>query len=120
MKHSLIIDTSATQAHSLAPTLACDFGMPHDRAARVAARRAFVALKRVFLDAAILLEGSAGARLRRRVRLALEPSELLSLQNNLLDALPETDERSAHHRHALYRQLDELFPETALTGFVPL
>jgi hypothetical protein len=117
MKQPLIID-NATAA--MPRTLSHGFGMPHDRAARVAARRAFVAMKRVFLDAAILLEGSAGACLRRRVRLALEPSELLSLQDSLLGGLPVHDERSRHHRHALYRQLEELFPETALTGFVPL
>ena len=118
MKQHLTITHTAPLAPFMAHEPASDFGMPHDRAARLAARRAFVAMKRVFLDAATLLEGSAGARLRRRVRLALEPWELLSLQNALLDALPDSDERSARHRHALYRQLDELFPQTG--GFAPL
>jgi hypothetical protein len=117
MKHLPITDAATA---FMPRTMACGFGMPHDRAARVAARRAFVAMKRVFLDAAILLEGSSGACLRRRVRLALQPSELLSLQATLIDGLPVNDERSRHHRHALYRQLEELIPETALTGFVPL
>jgi hypothetical protein len=120
MKHHHLNTNELTFPPIMPPPLDSGFGLPHERATRVAARRIFVAMKRVFLDAASMLDGSAGVQLRRRIRLALEPTDLLVLQNDLLDALPSDDERSAQHRHALYRQLDQLFPDTALTGFVPL
>jgi hypothetical protein len=91
-----------------------------ERAARIASRHRFVAAKRSFLDAASLTEGVSGAQLRRRIRLAPEPSHLLALQEELLEALPQDSVQVGHYLRALYRELDALFPDSALTGFVPL
>jgi len=97
-----------------------EFGLPHERAARIAARRIFVAMKRVYLDAASPLPGSEGARLRRRIRNAVEPADLLAVHTELLDALAPLEDDAVTQRHALHRQLGEAFVDAALTGFVPL
>lgn len=97
-----------------------DCGLPQERAMRIAARRVFVAMKRVYLDAASPLQGSTGARLRRRIRHAVEPADLLAVHAELLDALAPLEADSVTQRHALHRQLGEAFVDAALTGFVPL
>lgn len=97
-----------------------DCGLPHERATRIAARRIFVAMKRVYLDAASPLQGSAGARLRRRIRQAIEPADLIAVHAELLDALAPLDQGAITQRHALHRQLGEAFVDATLTGFVPL
>ena len=49
------------------------FGMPEDRLARMAARRAFVEMKTCFMHAVAEIEGSTGALLQRKVRMAGSP-----------------------------------------------
>lgn len=88
-------------------------GMPDDRLARVAARRAFVEMKQVFMRAAADAEGSVGEMLRHRVRAANEPVELWRIRAVILASLPSHHERSLVHRIELHRQLDSLFPFNA-------
>ncbi len=85
-------------------------GMPDDRLARMAARRAFVEMKQVFMRAAADVEGSVGEMLNLRIRAANEPVELWRLRAVLLASLPSHHERSLIHRIELHRQLDSLFP----------
>jgi len=121
MTQHLQAAAAAAYAPIAVPLAALDCGLPQERAMRIAARRVFVAMKRVYLDAASPLEGSTGARLRRRIRQAIEPADLLELHVELLDALSPQDAYAAAHRRALHRQLDEVFPDSALTGwFAPL
>ena len=84
--------------------------MPDDRLARMAARRAFVDMKQVFIRAAADVEGDIGQVLQERVRLSNEPVELWRLRAVLLASLPNHLERSLAHRIELHRQLDSLFP----------
>lgn len=94
------------------------FGMPEDRLARVAARRAFVEMKACFMRAAAEIEGSTGALLQRKVRLAGEVIELWRLRHAVVAALPLSAEM---HRRELRQQIDSAFPEGGgNTGFVPL
>ncbi len=114
-------------------------GLPHDRFARVAARRAFVELKQTFLDALDVLPAvrpgagagvvtgagsgaGAGAGvlagvadvewLRQQVRSAEEPEDLWLLRALAFAALAGTDGERRRHRQALRRSLDRLFPDT--------
>ncbi len=70
-------------------------GLPAERAARIAARQAFVQLKRCFMDAAGLVPGSMGELLRRKIRGAHEPLDLWHLREVLLALLPCEDEAPA-------------------------
>ena len=97
------------------------FGLPEDRLARIAARRAFVELKTSFMRAASDAGGPSGELLRRKVRDADEALQLWRLRVALLAALPSGHERTAQHRSELLRQLDSVFPDSGPeTGFVPL
>ena len=98
------------------------FGLPEDRLARIAARRAFVELKSSFMNAASEACGPTAELLRRKVRAADEALQLWGLRLALLAALPVDKEQSAQQRQALLRQLDSVFPEDRgpETGFVPL
>lgn len=89
-------------------------GLPGDRMARLAARKAFVELKLGFIDAVSALGGREGDWLRQQVRHAEEPVDLWLLRGPLLDALsgPEPERRVARLR--LRRSLEALFPETEL------
>lgn len=96
------------------------FGMPEDRLARMAARRAFVEMKTCFMRAAADIEGSTGALLQRQVRLAGEVIELWRLRHAVLSALPQS-QASEMHRQELMQQIDSAFPEgEGNTAFVPL
>ena len=101
------------------------FGLPHDRAARVAARRAFVEMKQLFMRAAEQLDHGKGAWLRAQVRAAEEPTDLWVLRNPLLTALRVEDTRTRALRAELYRSLDNVFAERlsdlpGLDGLPPL
>lgn len=85
------------------------YGLPEERAARIAARRAFVGMKLVYLSVSEQLEGDAGERLRPLVRHAVQPLELLALQGELLDALSPWRPAHARLRLALRRASDVLF-----------
>ena len=97
------------------------FGLPDERLARVAARRAFVEMKQAFIRAAADIDGTVGALLQRKVRSATEAVELWRLRAVVLASLAPSHERTPLHRGELHRQLDSVFPERgADTGFVPL
>src|SRR5204862_7931258 len=82
------------------------FGLPDERLARVAARRAFVEMKHAFMRAAADIDGVIGAMLQRKVRNATEAADLWRLRAVLLASLSSTHERTALHRWELHRQLD--------------
>ncbi|MDO9074718.1 MAG: hypothetical protein Q7U73_15775 [Rubrivivax sp.] len=82
-------------------------GLPGDRGARLAAREAFVSLKRSFLDA---LESVPAAEwLRVQVRAAEEPVDLWLLRAPVFAALSRMDADSRTHRQRLHRSLDTIF-----------
>lgn len=86
-------------------------GMPGDRMARLAARKAFVELKLGFLDAVNMLGGRDGTWLRQQVRHAEEPVDLLLLRGPLLEALAGNEPERRVARLRLRRALDSLFPD---------
>jgi len=92
-------------------------GMPQDRAARLAARRAFVDMKLLFQRATAPLEDRKGEWLRQQVRLANDPMDLWLLHGPVLRALSLDDQRHRGIRAELYRSLDSIFPEAF--GFDP-
>ena len=97
------------------------FGMPDDRLARVAARRAFVELKQVFMQAAADIEGPIGDMLQRKIRSATEAAELWHMRIAVWDALHAEHDNTPRHRLALRSQLDNMFPEyRPNTSFMPL
>lgn len=88
------------------------YGLPADRQARIAARRAFVDMKADLMCACAVLPGTKGASLRQQVRQAAETVELWRLRTTVLAALPQRHPRSAGHRDGLQRQLTRLFPDS--------
>ncbi len=103
------------EADSLTDSLS---GMPADRAARIAARRAFVEMKQIFIRAVAPLGDRKAAWLRSQVRLANEPIDLWLLRGPVLAALRHEDGCTRTLRADLYRGLDSLFPDAnmALAG----
>jgi len=87
-------------------------GMPQDRLARLAARRAFVDLKHDFMAATAGLPGHRGEWLRQRIRRAEDPYNLWQLRHSLFAALPGNDPDTCSIRHALKTGLDSLFTES--------
>lgn len=97
------------------------YGMPDERLARVAARRAFVEMKQAFLRATTDIETPVGRVLHGKVRSATDAFELWRLRAAVLAALSAHHERTPAHRAELRRQLDSLFPDQAEeTGVLPL
>ncbi len=96
-------------------------GTPQERLARVAARRAFVEMKQVFMLATANLAGANAALLCHRVRQAADVTELWRLRESVLAALPTDTERGQRYRRELHEQLDAAFPQSGHdTSFVPL
>jgi hypothetical protein len=89
------------------------FNLPDERISRIAARRAFVALKLCFMRAAADIDGSLGARLQRQVRHASEAVQLWQLRAAVLAALQASHERTPIHRIELRRQLDSIFADSS-------
>ena len=79
-------------------------GLPHDRLARLAARRVFVDLKATFMAAVASLPGPQGSWLRVQVRGAEEPVDLWLLRAAVLQALNQHD---AAQREVAQDVLDE-------------
>jgi hypothetical protein len=95
-------------------------GMPHDRLARIAARRAFVGLKRDFMHAVAALDDERGHWLRNQVRKAEEPEDLLLLRGHVFASLSGQDVTRTECRRLLRRSLDSQFPDSApRSGFLP-
>lgn len=89
-----------------------DPGLPQDRHARIAARRAFVGLKHQFMAAVESLDGMRGDWLRHQVRQAHEPADLWMLRGAVFAALDTQDEFSRRTRVDLDRVLDSAFPDS--------
>jgi hypothetical protein len=95
-------------------------GLPHDRMAQLAARRAFVELKLAFLQSVADLPGHQGEWLRRQVRATEEPTDLWLLRAPVFAALAGDGLDHHHRRRALRRGLDSLFPHSEpASGFSP-
>ena len=86
-------------------------GLPQDRHARIAARRAFVSMKQRFLTAVEPLQGLRGDWLRHQVRQAQEPVDLWLLRGAVFAALGLRDETTRRTRDELHRVLDSVFPD---------
>lgn len=84
-------------------------GLPHDRMARMAARQAFVELKRDFIAAVASLPAPRGDWLRLQVRSAEEPTDLWLLRAPVFEALTGPCPIKRSQRHQLRRGLDNLF-----------
>ena len=89
-----------------------DAGLPQDRHARIAARRAFVELKQRFMSAVASLSGMRGDWLRYQVRQAHEPVDLWLLRSAVFDALAQHDHYHRRTRNELRRALDSVFPDS--------
>jgi hypothetical protein len=85
-------------------------GLAADRETRIAARRAFVDMKQLFMRAVENLEHRKGAWLRSQVRSAEDPIDLWLLRGPLLATLREDDVATRKMRAALYKSLDNTFP----------
>jgi hypothetical protein len=85
-------------------------GLPHDRLAQLAARRAFVELKHTFLRTVAPLQGPRAAWLQHQVRLAEEPVDLWLLRAAVFAELPQGGEGRAE----LERGIERLFPDSAM------
>lgn len=87
-------------------------GLPADRQARLAARRAFVEMKQVYMRAVEPLRGHKAQWLRDQVRLAHDPMDLWLLRGPVMAAVQVLPERFARGMRAeLYRGIDSLLPE---------
>jgi hypothetical protein len=89
--------------------------------ARLAARQAFVGLKRSFAQAVTDVTGPRGDWLRDQVRRAEEPEDLWLLRAAVFRAVSGADSESRRIRQTLRRGLDSLFldsgPPSAFTSF---
>lgn len=86
-------------------------GMPHDRHARIAARRSFVDLKQQFMAAIETIDGQRGDWLRHQARQAQEPVDLWLLRGAVFAALDRLDDYNRRTCDDLHRVLDSVFPD---------
>ncbi|MFM8901673.1 MAG: hypothetical protein ACKOF9_17295 [Burkholderiales bacterium] len=86
------------------------FGMPGERLARVAARRAFVEMKLRFMQAAKDVPGPRGERLAGKIRSSTQAVELWRLRDELFDALDCGNQQNQLHQQEIRRQLSHVFP----------
>ena len=95
-------------------------GMPADRLARLAARRAFVEMKQLFIRAVEDQNDRKGQWLREKVRLAVDPMDLWLLRGPVLVALQRNDRATRLLRAEFYRGMDSIFPKAfGLSGGIP-
>lgn len=105
--------------HHLPRSVLAGVGMPDDRQARIAARRAFVNLKQTYLLVIEAVPGPRAEWLRFQIRHAAEPADLWLLRAAVFDALPRQDYGS--ERETLQRGIETVFPSShAHSGFAPL
>jgi hypothetical protein len=101
---------AATQPRHFTPgATLTEAGLPGDRHARIAARRAFVALKLTFLHA--LQDAPGDEWLRHQIRSAEEPVDLWLLRAPVFAALAGQDSERRSRRQMLRRGLDSVFPD---------
>ena len=84
-------------------------GLPGDRGARLAARRAFVALKLDFMTA--LADVPEAGWLQAQVRHAEEPLDLWRLRAPVFAVLGDGGADYRQRRQQLWRGLDSTFPD---------
>ena len=94
--------------HSTNP-VESSFDLPQERLAYIAARRAFVEMKRSYMSAVSDIAGSPADLLQHKVRKASEPWELWSLRAVILASLRADHERTVSHRMKLEREFDSIF-----------
>ena len=105
--------------HHLPRSALSGAGLPEDRQARIAARRAFVNLKQTYLLAIEALPGPRAEWLRFQIRHAAEPADLWLLRAAVFEALPRQAYRS--ERDTLQRGIESVFPAShSNSGFAPL
>lgn len=96
-------------------------GMPGDRHARLAARRAFVELKLSFMQALADLNDPRCDWLSKQVRGTEEPVDLWLLRAPVFAALSGSAPDFRRRRQLVRRALDSVFHDSEPTsGFVPL
>lgn len=88
-----------------------DAGLPGDRAARMAARRAFVDLKQTYLLALAGVTDGQGNWLRTQVRAAEEPVDLWLLRAPVFAALAGAEPERRRCRQMVRRGLDSVFAD---------
>lgn len=104
---------AAPQPRHFLPTAALPgAGLPGDRMARMAARRAFVDLKLTFTEAVRQLDDPRADWLRMQVRSAEEPVDLWLLRAPLFAVLSGPAPEVRTQRLRLRRSLDSLFPDS--------
>jgi hypothetical protein len=84
---------------------------PADRLAALSARRAFVALKLTFLEAAAALQGEQMQWLREQVRAAEDPVDLWLLRAALFSGLAGADPDRKRLRRRLRRAIEGMYGE---------
>lgn len=85
-------------------------GLPHERHARIAARRTFVALKQRFMLAVMDVGGERADWLRFQVRQAQDPVDLWLLRGMVFDALGREGPTTERLQNELNNALDMVFP----------
>lgn len=85
-------------------------GLPQDRHARIAARRAFVDIKQRFMAATALVDAPRGNWLRYQVRQAQEMMDLWLLRGAVFSALQAEGRTTERTQHELQDALDSVFP----------
>jgi hypothetical protein len=111
--------SSPAPRHHLSRAALAGAGLPDDRQARIAARRAFVNLKQTYLAAVESLPGPRADWLRFQIRHAAEPADLWLLRAAVFEALPGKEHR--RERDSLQRGIDSVFPSSRFnSGFAPL
>jgi hypothetical protein len=114
-----VSNPAAQPRHFIAQAGLPGAGLPHDRLARIAARRVFVDLKHTFMQAVASLDDERSNWLRDQVRKAEEPEDLLMLRGHVFASLSGQDEQRTACRRTLRRSLDSLFPDSApRSGFM--
>jgi hypothetical protein len=103
------MDTTTLPDSGLALDSEIDSGLPGDRVARLAARRAFVDLKAMFMRAVEPLQDRKGLWLREKVRLATDPMDLWLLRGPVLAAQAGNAPQAMALRAELYRAIDQVF-----------
>ncbi|MCU0774400.1 MAG: hypothetical protein MUC74_07780 [Ideonella sp.] len=92
-------------------------GMPAERRARIAARRAFVRLKQRAVDAIATVPGSLGELLRRKVRQTNDMGELAELREVILALMPDESGPDRTARLVLQREFERAFGDSSLPPY---
>jgi hypothetical protein len=107
-----LAQAAAPRAAGVAPPTLPGPGLPHDRHARIAARRTFVALKHRFMAAVADVGGQRADWLRFQVRQAQDPVDLWLLRGLVFDALSREGPATERMQAELSRVLDNVFPDS--------